>query len=219
MADNAPAPSDPQAGSPHTRFEDAYALGVGCILIAVGLAMLRGAKLVTGGTAGLALLMSRFVPVTPGVLFALLNLPFFLLAARVMGGWFTLKTIIVSIGIAAMSLIIEATTRIASGNPAVAAIAGGTLLGMGTLALARHGAGVGGVGVVTLWLQSARGWNAGRTQIAIDAVVLAAASVFLQPHRLFWSAISAAMMASVVYLWHRPGRYTGTSISRWRSRA
>ena len=56
-------------------------------------------------------------------------------------------------------------------------------------------------------------------QIAIDAVVLAAASVFLQPHRLFWSAISAAMMASVVYLWHRPGRYTGTSISRWRWKA
>ena len=117
-----------------------------------------------------------------------------------------------------MSMVIDATTRIASGNPAVAAVAGGTLLGMGTLALARHGAGVGGVGVVTLWLQNARGWNAGRTQIAIDALVLAAAGIYLRPDRLLWSAVSALMMASVVYLWHRPGRYTGVSATRRRTR-
>ncbi|MCD2315310.1 YitT family protein [Sphingomonas sp. IC-11] len=215
-------PKQPVANGPattsHTSFEDAYALCIGCILIAVGLAMLRAAHLVTGGTAGLALLISRFVSVSPGVLFAILNLPFFILAARVMGSWFTARTILVSLGIAGMSVVIDATTRIASGNPAVAAVAGGTLLGMGTLALARHGAGVGGVGVVTLWLQNARGWNAGRTQIAIDALVLAAAGIYLQPDRLLWSAVSALMMASVVYLWHRPGRYTGVSPTRRRSR-
>ncbi|MCC2979462.1 YitT family protein [Sphingomonas sp. IC4-52] len=215
-------PKQPVANGPattsHTSFEDAYALCIGCILIAVGLAMLRAAHLVTGGTAGLALLISRFVSVSPGVLFAILNLPFFILAARVMGSWFTARTILVSLGIAGMSVVIDATTRIASGNPAVAAVAGGTLLGMGTLALARHGAGVGGVGVVTLWLQNARGWNAGRTQIAIDALVLAAAGIYLRPDRLLWSAVSALMMASVVYLWHRPGRYTGVSPTRRRAR-
>lgn len=212
-----PVANDP-ANTSHTSFEDAYALCIGCILIAVGLAMLRGAHLVTGGTAGLALLISRFVSVSPGVLFAILNMPFFILAARVMGSWFTARTILVSLGIAGMSVVIDATTRIASGNPAVAAVAGGTLLGMGTLALARHGAGVGGVGVVTLWLQNARGWNAGRTQIAIDALVLAAAGIYLRPDRLLWSAASALMMASVVYLWHRPGRYTGVSATRRRTR-
>lgn len=211
--------SDDLAATSHTSLEDGYALCIGCILIAVGLAMLRAAHLVTGGTAGLALLISRFVSISPGVLFAVLNLPFFILAARVMGSWFTARTIIVSLGIAGMSMVIDATTRIASGNPAVAAVAGGTLLGMGTLALARHGAGVGGVGIVTLWLQNARGWNAGRTQIAIDALVLGAAGVFLRPDRVLWSAVSALMMASVVYLWHRPGRYTGVSASRRRPRA
>ena len=79
-----PVANDP-ANTSHTSFEDAYALCIGCILIAVGLAMLRGAHLVTGGTAGLALLISRFVSVSPGVLFAILNMPFFILAARVMG--------------------------------------------------------------------------------------------------------------------------------------
>lgn len=206
-----PAPS-----SAHSLFEDGYALAVGCILIAVGLAMLRAVGLVTGGMAGLALLLSHYVPITPGVLFAMLNIPFFALAARVMGGWFTLKTIAVSIGIAALPFLIQETTQITSGSPALAAVAGGTLLGMGTLSLARHGAGVGGTGVVTLWLQDSRGWNAGRTQILLDLVILGASALTLPLDRLLWSTLSAIAMSNVVYLWHRPGRYNGFSAAPGR---
>ncbi|MBB4087613.1 YitT family protein [Sphingomonas carotinifaciens] len=195
----------------HGRFEDAYALAVGCVLIAVGLAMLHAARLVTGGTAGIALLISSLMPVSPGPLFALLNLPFFWLAARMMGGWFTVRTIAVSIGIAGLTLLVETTTRIASGNPAVAAIAAGNLIGMGTLAVARHGAGVGGVGVVTLWLQKTRRWNAGRTQIAIDLTILAVSAAFLPLDRILWSGVSVVAVGTVVFLWHRPGRYAGFS--------
>lgn len=201
---------------PHSRFEDAYALAVGCILIAIGLAILRAAGLVTGGMAGVALLAAHFLPVTPGLLFAGLNMPFFLLAARVMGAQFTLRTIAASIGIASLSVVAQATIRIETDAFAVAAIAGGTLLGMGTLSLARHGAGVGGVGVVTLWLQQSRGWNAGRSQILIDLLVLGASGLFLSPRRLLWSTLSALAMGVVVYLWHRPERYTGFS-PRWRA--
>ncbi|KAK0329178.1 hypothetical protein LTR94_037854, partial [Friedmanniomyces endolithicus] len=43
---------------------------------------------------------------------------------------------------------------------------------MGILAMARHGAGVGGTGIVTLWLQKKHGINAGRTQVMIDGVIL-----------------------------------------------
>lgn len=199
---------------PHSRFEDAYALAVGCILIAIGLAILRAAGLVTGGMAGIALLAAHFLPVTPGLLFAGLNIPFFVLAARVMGAQFTVRTIAASIGIALLSIVAQATIRIETDALAVAAIAGGTLLGMGTLSLARHGAGVGGVGVVTLWLQQSRGWNAGRSQILIDLLVLGASSFFFSPERLLWSIISAMAMSVMIYLWHRPERYTGFSPRR-----
>ena len=50
-----PAPDLP-LGRPHSVAEDGYALAIGCILIGLGLVLLKGAGLVTGGIAGVALL-------------------------------------------------------------------------------------------------------------------------------------------------------------------
>jgi uncharacterized membrane-anchored protein YitT (DUF2179 family) len=95
-------------------------------------------------------------------------------------------------------------------DPMVAALGGGTFCGMGILALARHGAGVGGTGIVTLWLQKKYGINAGRTQVMIDGVILLAALSVVAPERVSWSALSALAMSSMVMVWHRAGRYFGS---------
>ncbi|WP_277978504.1 YitT family protein [Sphingomonas phyllosphaerae] len=194
---------------PHSAIEDAYALALGCILVVLGLALLHAAGLVTGGIAGVALLLSYAVPLPSGVLFTLLNLPFFWLAWRAMGRRFTLRTALVGIGVAALGTVTRYGLSIAYINPAFAALAGGSVIGFGALALARHHAGIGGTGVVTLWLQQRRGWNAGRTQIAIDAVILLVSLVALPLERVAWSALSAAAISGILIAWHRPGRYTG----------
>ncbi|KQM40846.1 hypothetical protein ASE59_00455 [Sphingomonas sp. Leaf10] len=194
---------------PHSRSEDVYAIVVGCVMIALGLALLRAAGLVTGGIAGVALLVSYLIPLPTGVLFTLINIPFFLFAKRAMGTRFMLRTIAVNAGIALFSTMARYGFRIVEVHPAFAAIAGGTVIGMGILALARHDAGVGGTGVVTLWLQRTRGWNAGRTQIAIDLGILAASFAVVAPVQVAWSAFSAAAISGILIAWHRPGRYTG----------
>lgn len=197
------------SGRPHSVAEDAYALVIGCILIVVGLLFLKAAGLVTGGVAGLALLVSYRVPLPAGVLFTLINIPFFAFAHKVMGARFALKSLIVNIGIAAFSSLARLSIRVVDVHPAFAAIVGGTVIGMGILALARHQAGVGGTGVVTLWLQRTRGWNAGRSQIAIDVVILAISAPVISSLQLLWSALSAAAMSLILIAWHRPGRYIG----------
>lgn len=178
-------------------------------MIALGLALLHAAGLVTGGIAGVALLVSYLIPLPTGVLFTLINIPFFLFAKRAMGTRFMLRTIAVNAGIAVFSTMARYGFRIVEVHPAFAAIAGGTVIGMGILALARHDAGVGGTGVVTLWLQRTRGWNAGRTQIAIDLGILAASFAVVAPVQVGWSALSAAAISGILIAWHRPGRYTG----------
>ncbi|MGN7158815.1 YitT family protein [Sphingomonas sp. SAFR-052] len=203
------APALPHEGVPHSRSEDVYAIVVGCVMIALGLALLRAAGLVTGGIAGVALLVSYLIPLPTGVLFTLINIPFFLFAKRAMGTRFMLRTIAVNAGIAVFSTMARYGFRIVEVHPAFAAIAGGTVIGMGILALARHDAGVGGTGVVTLWLQRTREWNAGRTQIAIDLGILAASFAVVAPVQVAWSALSAAAISGILIAWHRPGRYTG----------
>ncbi|GGB33806.1 membrane protein [Sphingomonas metalli] len=196
-------------GRPHSVIEDGYALMIGCTLLVIGLVFLKAAGLVTGGIAGVALLLSYVVPLPAGVLFTLVNLPFFAFANWAMGRRFAIKTVLVNVGIAGFSTWARGSLTVSAIHPFFAAIVGGTVIGMGILALARHQAGVGGTGVVTLWLQRTRGWNAGMVQIALDIVIVGAAAPVIGATALGWSYLSAAAISLILIAWHRPGRYMG----------
>jgi uncharacterized membrane-anchored protein YitT (DUF2179 family) len=207
--------TDPQASVVfairHSLFEDAYAMLTGCLFVVLGMVWLKAAGLVTGGIAGLALLISYLVPLPAGPLFTLLNLPFFLLARQAMGRVAMLKAIIANLLISGLALLAPLAFRLEEVNGLFAALFGGTVIGAGILLLARHQVGVGGLGIMALALQKSRGWNAGKTQLAGDALVLLAAipvlSMGLKPFAI--SVLSAAAVAGVLVVFHKPGRYTG----------
>jgi uncharacterized membrane-anchored protein YitT (DUF2179 family) len=205
-----PAPSAPApAPRPHSLAEDGYAIILGCAFIAMGLLLLKQANLVTGGMAGIALLLSYLIPYQPATLFILINIPFFLFAGRAMGVSFGLKTLFTNVAIMAMGLMMPSAMTLAKISPLFAALFGGSIIGFGILAIARHGAGVGGVGVVALTLQKSRGWNAGRTQMASDVLILLASLPVLSADRFGLSIVSAAAINAVLIVNHRPGRYIG----------
>lgn len=194
---------------PHSLAEDGYAVAIGCAFIAMGLMLLKQANLVTGGMAGIALLLSYLIHWSPATLFLLINIPFFLFAGRAMGLAFGLKTLFANLAIMAMGFVMPMALTLARVSPLFAALFGGSIIGFGILAIARHGAGVGGVGVVALILQKSRGWNAGRTQMASDIVILLASLPVLSPERFGLSILSAAAINAVLIVNHRPGRYIG----------
>ncbi len=209
----APPPALPvppaHVARPHSPAEDFYAIAIGCAFIAMGLMLLKQAKLVTGGMAGIALLLSYLIHLSPATLFLLINIPFFLFAGRAMGMAFGLKTLFANIAIMGVGLAMPYAMEIARISPFFAALFGGSIIGFGILAIARHGAGVGGVGVVALILQKSRGWNAGRTQMACDVLILLASLPILNAERFGLSVLSAAAINAVLFVNHRPGRYIG----------
>ena len=194
---------------PHTLLDDVYGIAVGILFVVMGVLLLQAAGLITGGVAGISLLMSYTTDISVGVLFMLINIPFFLFGYLFMGARFTVKSLIGSVAIMTLLKLLPNALVIGHIDPMVAALGGGTFCGMGILALARHGAGVGGTGIVTLWLQKKYGINAGRTQVAIDAVILLVALAIVKPQLVGWSSLSAIAMSSMVMAWHRPGRYFG----------
>jgi uncharacterized membrane-anchored protein YitT (DUF2179 family) len=201
-------PLAPPPAPPHTVYEDAYGLFAGVVFVVLGTTLLKAAGLLTGGVAGIALLASYEIAWPVGVLFMLINIPFFLFGYLFMGLRFTVKSLIGSAMIMALLQLMPQALNLSYALPVVAAVAGGTLNGMGILAFARHGAGVGGTGIVTLWLQKKYAVNAGRTQIVIDCAIMLAGLLFLSPQRVGWSALSAIAMSAMVIAWHRPGRYS-----------
>lgn len=193
----------------HSRLEDAHALLIGASFSAFGLVMLKAAGLVTGGVAGLALIVSYSTGWPVGPLFVAINLPFFLLAQRRLGWGFTIKSVIAMLGLAILSHFIPVWLQLQGVEPVFAAVFGGTLIGMGVLSLARHKASVGGIGILALYLQESRSWSAGLVQMVIDVVIVVTALIVIGIERAAFSALSAIALNLVMLAYHRPGRYAG----------
>jgi len=191
----------------HTPLDDVQAFVSGTLLIALGLHLLASAGLLTGGVPGLAFLLRYASGLPLGACLFAVNLPFYLLAWRVLGPRFTAKTLA---AMTLLSLLVEVVRRgfvVQWIHPALAAIAGGLLVGVGILMLLRHHASLGGTSVVALALQRRRGWNVGKVQLAIDAGILAAGASMVDGRRLLYSLLAAATLNLVLVWNHRPGRY------------
>ena len=64
----------------HSLFDDLQGLATGTLFVALGLVLLRNAGLLTGGTAGIALVLHYASGWRFGLLFFVINLPFYALA-------------------------------------------------------------------------------------------------------------------------------------------
>ncbi|MBB4288343.1 uncharacterized membrane-anchored protein YitT (DUF2179 family) [Rhizobium leguminosarum] len=191
----------------HTPIEDMQGIFSGSLVAALGLYVLASAGLLTGSTAGVAFLLHYAFGVNFGLGFFLLNLPFFYLSWKRLGMAFTIKTFI-AIGLT--SVLADVQSRffsISSIHPAWAALLGGLLLGFGLLALYRHRASLGGVGILGIYLQERFGIRAGLVQLAIDLCVLAAAFFVTTPPVVFYSVLGAVVLNLFVAINHRADRY------------
>ena len=195
----------------HALLEDALALLTAALFVALGLTLFRSAGLLTGGTAGIAFLGHYLGGQAFGAWFFAVNLPFYGFAWRSQGPRFTLKTLAV---VALVSLLAEAMPRwiaIAQVDPVYAAVMGGSLVGCGLLMLFRHGASLGGIGILALYLQERRGFSAGRFQLGVDCLIVLAALAVADTRRVALSVLGAVALNLVLALNHRPGRYQAGS--------
>lgn len=200
--------------SPHSVWEDVFGMATGVILVSFGLYLLEAAALVTGGTAGLSLLLSLGTGWPFGLLFVLVNLPFFLLAIRRKGWVFSAKSAVSIVAVSGLAVLHPLLLPLPSliDDPLTgvyAAIVGNLMAGTGLLVLFRHGSSLGGFNIVALIAQEQFGWRAGYVQMALDLCVVIGALFVVPVSSVLISALGAALLNVVLVLNHRPGRYTG----------
>ena len=217
MSDPQPTPSsaEPSSAEPladlairsHTTFEDAQAIFTGTLFVSLALILFAQVGLLTGGTAGAAFVLHYATGVSLGKLFFLINLPFYWFAWTRMGREFTIKTFI---SIALLSVATEFSPKLFAIDrihPAYAAVLGGLLLGSGCLFLARHRASLGGATIVSLYLQQAKGWRAGKVQMGMDCAIVLLALTVVDVQRVAYSVLAAVVMNLFIAVNHKPGRY------------
>ncbi|GEN28159.1 membrane protein [Halovibrio variabilis] len=199
----------------HRPYEDVMAMLLGTFFVALGVTFYTHAVLLTGSTAGLALLLSYMTSSVTGwgfgVYFFAINLPFYYLAVKRMGWSFTLRTF-AAIGLVSLfSELTQGWVQFANVPSLYAALMGGALMGIGMLMLFRHRTSLGGINILALYLQDKHGLRAGYVQLAIDGVILLIALTQLPLDRVGYSVLGALTLNLIIALNHKPGRYIGVS--------
>lgn len=197
--------------SKHTLIEDIFAITIGVALVSFGVVLFQAGNLVIGGVAGMALVTSYATGWEFGILFFALNLPFYLFGIGRLGWRFIIKTFCAVALMSVLVRVIPMAVSVEVLQPGAAALLGGTMIGLGLLALFRHGAGLGGVNILVYWLQANRGWRAGYVQLGVDACILAVSILVIGWQQAAWSVMGAVVFNLILGVNHRPGRYVGAS--------
>jgi len=194
----------------HTAIEDVQGLSLGIFLCGFGLHFLTSAGLMTGQTAGIAVILSYAMGWSFGVTFFVINLPFYFLAYRRLGLEFTVKSLISVTLLSVVTEVLPLGMTLEALHPGLAAIAFGACAGIGLLAMFRHNGSMGGLGVVALLVQDTTGFRAGYVQLLTDAVIFALAALIFPLQAILWSLLGAVILNLTIAVNHRRDRYIAT---------
>lgn len=202
--------SQPPHQSAHSILDDIQGISLGVLLASIGVHMLTTVGLITGQTAGIAVIISYLTGYSFGLVFFLVNLPFYALAWRRLGTVFTVKSLI------SVSLLSVLTELIPLGmvfsylDPLLGAVTFGALTGLGLLALFRHNGSLGGLGVVALLIQDTTGFRAGWVQLIFDGALFGLAFFLFDPVIVGYSLVGAVVLNLIIAINHRRDRYIAT---------
>lgn len=199
----------PLAAQPvrHSVLEDIQGLLFGSFMAGFGILVLTHLGLVTGQTAGIAILISYATGWDFGPVFFVINLPFYAFGLMRFGLVFTLKSFIAVGLLTIIAHWLPGQIAFAQLTPLTGALLAGAATGTALIALFRHGASLGGIGIVALMIQDRTGFRAGILQLLVDAAIFAAALMILPVERVGWSFLGALVLNLMIAINHRRDRY------------
>ncbi len=194
----------------HTPLDDVQGIALGVLMCGLGVQLLTHLGLITGQTAGLALVVSYLTGWSFGAVFFVVNLPFYVLAWRRLGRTFTIKSL-VSVSLLSISTaLLPEGLQIAYLQPVLGTVLQGAFVGLGLIILFRHGGSLGGVGVVALLIQDTTGFKAGYVQLIFDAVLFSVAALLFPISIVALSLLGAIVLNLIIAVNHRRDRYVAT---------
>lgn len=195
----------------HSKVEDGFALLIGTFLVGFALFLLQSSNTLTGGNAGLALLVHYITGINFGLLFFVFNIPFYFLGYFQLGKQMVIKTFIAVALLSLMTQIPPKYIDISTINPIFGTIVANVIFGVGFLILFRHRASLGGFNLLALFFQEKLGIAAGKVQMMLDVCVLIASFAFVDWRLLLISIMGVIILNLILTMNHRQDRYVATS--------
>ena len=151
---------------------------VACIIYSAGISLFVDPNhMAPGGFTGLAVILSKILPLETGTIYFLLNIPVIVLGVWKFGWKFTISTLyaifVATVGINSMAILGAATTE-----PILGAVFGGALIAVGIGLVFRNSATTGGIDIIVKCLrQKIPHLKTGTLMLIIDALIVCLSSV------------------------------------------
>jgi uncharacterized membrane-anchored protein YitT (DUF2179 family) len=191
----------------HNLTDDIQGLSLGVFLCGLGMHVLTSVGLITGQTAGLAVIIAYLSGYSFGLVFFSINLPFYFIAYKRLGLEFTVKSLISVTLLSVVTTLLPLGFTIERLDPALGAVIFGSLVGLGLLAMFRHNGSLGGLGVIALLVQDTTGFKAGWVQLITDAVIFTVALFLFPASVVIYSLLGAVVLNLIITFNHRRDRY------------
>lgn len=156
--------------------------------------------LAEGGIAGVTLIINFLTGLNPAYSSLLLNLPLFVLGARVFGK----KSLVLTIyGTLTMSIFIWLWQRVPIEIPLkndmmLVAVVAGLFAGVGSGLVFRYGATTGGTDIIGRVLEEKFGFKLGQTLLTIDLLVLLGSLTYIDLQHMLYTLIASFVFSQVV---------------------
>lgn len=172
------------------------------ILFGVGISLfIDPNNLAPGGVSGLSIVLSRLIPVPPGTLFLVLNLPIMIVGAWKFGIKFIVSTLYATFMVSLFTNLFEYMEPVTK-DPLLGAVVGGGLVAIGIGWVLRVGATTGGTDIIVKCMKLKKPHiKTGTIFLTVDAVIIGIGGiVFGNMEAVLYSAISAAVTSRVLDL-------------------
>ncbi len=192
--------------------KDAFLIITGIFLAAFGFkGFLLTNHFIDGGATGISLLISALSGIPLSILIVCVNLPFIIMAYRVVGKVFTIKTSLAIAGLAIVLATVE-FPNITNDNLLVA-IFGGFFLGAGIGFAVRGGSVIDGTEVLAIYLSRRFGTTLGDIIMIINVMIFSAAAYLLGVEVALYSMITYLSASKTLdFIVEGLEEYTGVTI-------
>lgn len=171
---------------PTTIVIDLLTIIIGTAISAVALNMLTiPSGLLAGGFTGIAQFIHHFIPMNVGVFYFVLNIPFLLLAYKLLGSKFSIYTIFATILLSTF-LYLFPVQHLWTDNVLLGALFGGVLNGVGCGIVLRRGGSQGGLDIISRIVSKYSNVSIGKANLSVNIlIVIASGFIFGSEIALF----------------------------------
>ncbi|WP_407925731.1 YitT family protein [Chengkuizengella marina] len=163
---------------------------LGATLVAVALEMfLVPNTIIDGGIVGISIISSYLSKIPLGVFLFFLNLPFLFIGYKQIGKTFAISTLL---GVFVMSIgtFLLHSAEMATDEPLLAAVFGGTILGFGVGLVLRYGGSLDGTEIVAILVNKKTPFSVGEVVMFLNLFILGSAGFVFGWERAMYSLIA-----------------------------